>query len=166
MMTTAKKYDWQIEAERRKEEDERLQRNYMVRKLLRHPCGICGSDQHKAITQGIEDDQSTIEYECPAALKEQWDPDTHFSIYRYNIELCPYKFAQMYGFQRETIQEAFIGLQEHGPGKYLNRVKLYMLKNTILNICDQQRESERRFKREVGSEEDELNDEGCDGEET
>ena len=85
------------------EDNERLQRerNYMIRKSLKTPCTICGSNQHKAITQETPGDQSTIEYECPAALEEKWDPDLHHSVYRKNIQVCPYKFAEMFNFQKE-----------------------------------------------------------------
>jgi hypothetical protein len=119
----------------------------MVGKTLRIPCVICGSEQHRAITQAVENDQSTIAYECPAAFQEQWNPDLHFLTYIDNIALSPYKFAQMYSFQKDIINEAFSDLRDHGYGKSHSKKRWRALKMDILNICDVQTEAERRFKR-------------------
>ena len=129
------------------------ERDYMIGKLLRKPCGICGSGDHQAINQGVTGDQSTISYECPAALKEQWDPDLHPSMFRSNIEICPYKYVQMYNFDQTAIEESFSLLKEFGCGKGQSKVSWYVMKRNMLKICDDQKEAGRWFKSEVRGEE-------------
>ena len=149
-----------IYIKRRQEEEAERDRNdraNRISELLHSPCGICGSEEHKAITQLITGDQSTIVYECPAAAQEHWDVDLHPSTYRRNIAVRTYKFAQMYGFVAGSVRDAFPNLQVHGVGKHLNMVKSYKLRMEILDICAEQKESERRFKRETPL--DENNDE-------
>ena len=136
-------------------EENRAERRYMVNKLLKLPCKICGSNEHKTITQQVEGDQSTIQYECPAALQENWNPFLHHSVYNRNIELCPSKFSEMYGFQKAVIMEKFNELKEYGFGGRISSVRWYVLKESILKICDEQNEACRRFKREVPNKEDE-----------
>ena len=128
------------------------ERNYMIGKLLRKPCGICGSGDHQAINQEVMKDQSTITYECPAALKEQWDPDHHPSVFRSNIELCPRKYAQMYNFDRSIIEESFPQLKESEYGKSQSPVSWYVTMRNILKVCDDQKEAGRRFKGAISGE--------------
>jgi len=131
------------------EEQDKLEREYMIGKLLKEPCGICGSDLHKAITQSILGDQSTIDYECPAALREEWDATYHHSIFKKNTMICEYKFAQMYGFHKTMIEEAFSNLKEFGAGSRQSNLHWYLMRKRILEICDEQKEAETRFKRET-----------------
>lgn len=138
-----------IRMDRLDTEDNRAQRAYMVEKSLRYPCIICGSEHHKAISQGIAGDQSTIEYECPAALQEKWDPDLHYSTYMSNVALDRYKFAQMYSFQRDQIVEAFVNLKQYGYGKTHSKMRWFVLRQEILKICDEQKEAESRFTRHI-----------------
>ena len=148
---------------RRQEEEAERDRNdraNRISELLHSPCGICGSEEHKAITQLTAGDQSTIDYECPAAAQEQWDADLHPSTYRRNIAICTYKFAQMYGFVAGSVRDAFPNLQAHGVGKHLNMVKFYKLRMEILDICAEQKESERRFKRDIPRDEH-SNEDAC-----
>jgi len=144
------------------EEKDRAERAYMIGKLLRMPCGICGSVEHKAITEGITGDQSTIEYECPAAFQDQWDPGLHRSIFQKNITVDPYKFAQMFSFQKDLVEAAIPNLKEFGSGKYDHQIRWFLLKKHLLEICDEQKECERRFKRDTRVMETDEDDEGSD----
>jgi len=140
--------------EEEEEEKDKAQRQYMIGKLLTAPCGICGSFDHKAITEDIAGDQNTIKYECPAALQEEWDTELHHSVFRKNIAICPYKFAQMFSFQKDMIIAAFPNLKEHGCGKYDHQIRWYLFRTKILEICEEQKEYESRFKREIPTKED------------
>ena len=83
-----------------------------------------------------------------------------FVTYIDNIALSPYKFAQMYSFQRDIISEAFSDLRDHGYGKSHSKKRWRALKMDILNICDEQAEAERRFKRTLSD----INDENTEKE--
>ena len=137
------------------------ERNYMLGKLLRRPCGICGSGDHQAVNQEVMGDQSSITYECPAALKEQWDPDLHPSVFRSNIEPCPMKYAQMYNFDRSIIEKSFTQLKDSEYGKSQSKISWYVVMRNILEVCDDQKESGRRFKGAISGE---LSDEEEDDE--
>ena len=145
------------ETEQLIEERKTTVRKNFVRVFLTKPCSLCGSEDHHMLREEEQEDGIRIKhYNCPIAANSDEDlqrglPGTR--IYR----ISSGKLAEVSGFSHEGVNENLNKILEKGYGRYLSNSKIFQLRDSAYQFCNQER-MKWEFKREQSLEQESGSD--------
>jgi len=142
---------WRLKMGKRARRQERWLQSWCREYGFRRPCAICAVEH--AAMEGLETfgGKTMLRIVCPVALWGIWPPtneeDGNKDLWD-SLEACPYKMADIHGYNQAEVDEALLLWETVGQGSRLTDVERHSFKTNTNEICEDTRQS-WKFKRSI-----------------